>query len=99
MHHVDWFALTSQDKRCIQSQTTLVSPFKPVTTRALKRTTWSECEMQEVQVPASAPIKAIQLASVLNHIRQNNVSYLLAVLISHMLGLTEQVVSYGQGMC
>jgi len=45
------------------------------------------------------PVKAIQIASVLQHLRQNNVSYLLAVLIGHMLGLTEQVVSYGQGMC
>ena len=48
---------------------------------------------------APAPLKTIQIASVLNHIRQNNVSYLLAVLIGHMLGLTEQVINYGQGMC
>jgi len=48
---------------------------------------------------AATPVKAIQIASVLNHIRQNNVSYLLAVLIGHMLGLTEQVINYGQGMC
>lgn len=53
--------------------------------------------MEELQAPS--PIKAIQLASVLQHLRQNNVSYLLAVLIGHMLGLTEQVISYGQGMC
>lgn len=55
--------------------------------------------MEELPAPGAAPIKAIQLASVLQHLRQNNVSYLLAVLIGHMLGLTEQVISYGQGMC
>ena len=55
--------------------------------------------MQELPGNTAAPLKAIQLASVLQHIRQNNVSYLLAVLIGHMLGLTEQVISYGQGMC
>jgi len=56
--------------------------------------------MQEIPSGDSvSPIKAIQLASVLQHLRQNNVSYLLAVLIGHMLGLTEQVISYGQGMC
>lgn len=53
----------------------------------------------EVPGTNTAPVKAIQIASVLNHIRQNNVSYLLAVLIGHMLGLTEQVINYGQGMC
>jgi hypothetical protein len=53
----------------------------------------------EIPSNSTAPIKAIQLASVLQHIRQNNVSYLLAVLIGHMLGLTEKVVDYGQGMC
>jgi len=51
------------------------------------------------QVPAPSPIKAIQIASILSHVRQNNVSYLLAVLIGHMLGLTDKVVTYGQGMC
>jgi len=55
--------------------------------------------MEQLPVAPVSPIKAIQFASILNHIRQNNVSYLLAVLISHMLGVTEQVVTYGQGMC
>ena len=53
----------------------------------------------EVPTEAVAPLKAIQIASLLSHVRQNNVSYLLAVLIGHMLGLTEKVVDYGQGMC
>ena len=54
-----------------------------------------------MEVPGTdiAPAKAIQIASVLQHLRQNNVSYLLAVLIGHMLGLTDKVVTYGQGMC
>jgi len=55
--------------------------------------------MDQVPQAIEAPLKAIQIASVLQHLRQNNVSYLLAVLIGHMLGLTEKVVDYGQGMC
>jgi len=47
----------------------------------------------------SAPVKGIQIASVIQHVRENNVSYLLAVAIGHMLGLTDKVVTYGQGMC
>jgi len=54
-----------------------------------------------MEVPGTnvAPVKVIQIASILSHVRQNNVSYLLAVLIGHMLGLTDKVVTYGQGMC
>lgn len=55
--------------------------------------------MEETQGDSVTPAKAIQIASILSHVRQNNVSYLLAVLIGHMLGLTEKVVDYGQGMC
>jgi hypothetical protein len=53
----------------------------------------------EIPGNSTAPIKGIQLASIIQHVRENNVSYLLAVLIGHMLGLTEKVVDYGQGMC
>jgi len=54
----------------------------------------------ETDSPAEiTPLKAIQLASIVSHVRANNVSYLLCIAIGHMLGLTEQVISYGQGMC
>ena len=53
----------------------------------------------EIPGNSNAPVKAIQLASILSHIRQNNVSYLLAVIIGHMLGFTDKVIDYGQGMC
>ncbi len=55
--------------------------------------------MEPMQVPDNAPVKAIQIASIISHVRANNVSYLLAVLIGHMLGLTERVWTYGSGMC
>lgn len=44
-------------------------------------------------------VAAVRTAAVLNHVKQNNVSYLLAVLIGHMLGLTDRVIEYGSGMC
>jgi hypothetical protein len=49
--------------------------------------------------PIPAPVQAFQLASVINHVRNNNVAYLLGVLIAHMLGLLEKVWGYGSGMC
>ena len=36
--------------------------------------------------------------AVLNHVKNNNVSYLLGVLIGHMLGITDMVFEYGSGM-
>jgi len=43
--------------------------------------------------------KALKLGLVLNHIRQNNVGYLLGVLIAHQLGLLQPVFEYGAGIC
>jgi len=44
-------------------------------------------------------LSAAKVGSVVAHVKKNNVSYLLGVLIGHMLGITDQVLSYGQGMC
>jgi len=46
-----------------------------------------------------ASISAARVGSVVAHVKNNNVSYLLGILISHMLGLTDKVVEYGSGMC
>jgi uncharacterized membrane protein len=44
-------------------------------------------------------VSAAKVGSVVAHVKKNNVSYLLGILIGHMLGITDQVLSYGQGMC
>ena len=36
---------------------------------------------------------------ILQHLKNNNTSYLLGVLIAHALGLLEPVMTYGQGIC
>jgi hypothetical protein len=43
--------------------------------------------------------KASQSASVLAHIVERRLEYLIGTLIAHQLGLIEQVVTYGSGMC
>jgi hypothetical protein len=48
---------------------------------------------------AVATTSALRWGLLLKHLRENNVSYLLAVGIAHMLGLLEPVVEYGQGIC
>lgn len=48
---------------------------------------------------AAATTAALRWGLVMQHLRQNNVSYLLLVAIAHMLGLLQPVVEYGQGIC
>ena len=43
--------------------------------------------------------KASQGASVLAHIVERRLEYLIGTLIAHQLGLIESVVTYGSGMC
>jgi len=50
-------------------------------------------------IDTNTAVVASKGAAVLNHVKNNNVSYLLGVLIGHMLGITEMVLQYGQGMC
>jgi len=50
-------------------------------------------------IDTNTAVAATKSAAVLNHVKNNNVSYLLGVLIGHMLGITEMVFQYGQGMC
>jgi hypothetical protein len=50
-------------------------------------------------VTAVATTSALRWGLLLKHLRENNVSYLLAIGIAHMLGLLEPVVEYGQGIC
>lgn len=38
-------------------------------------------------------------ATILEHVKENNLAYLLAVLISYQMGLLDQVVTYGTGIC
>jgi len=58
--------------------------------------------MNSSEVPMTAvetTVSAVKIGSILSHIRNNNVSYLLGIGIAHMLGITEQVWNYGSGMC
>jgi len=43
--------------------------------------------------------QAAKVLSVLKHVRENNLSYLMGVFVLHSMGLLEQVFAYGQGMC
>jgi len=43
--------------------------------------------------------QAAKVLSILKHVKENNVSYLLGMFVLHSMGVLEQVLTYGQGMC
>ena len=53
----------------------------------------------EATSAAVATTTALRWGLLVKHFRENNVSYLLAIGIAHMLGLLEPVVEYGAGIC
>jgi len=44
-------------------------------------------------------VKGTQGASVLAHIVERRLEYLIGTLIAHQLGLLDQLMTYGSGMC
>ena len=51
------------------------------------------------QEDSTQVVQAAKVLSILKHVRENNVSYLLGVFVLHSMGFLEQAVSYGSGMC
>jgi len=48
---------------------------------------------------ADAAMDTARAVSIIEHVKENNIAYLLGVLISYQMGLLDQVVTYGTGVC
>lgn len=44
-------------------------------------------------------LKAARTAAALNHLRNNRIEYLVLLVFSHMLGLTDVLVQKASGVC
>ena len=44
-------------------------------------------------------IKAAKSAAALNHLKNNRIEYLVLLVFSHMLGLTDVLISRASGVC
>jgi len=44
-------------------------------------------------------VQAAKVLSILKHVRDNNVSYLLGAFVLHSMGVLDSALTYGQGMC
>lgn len=40
-----------------------------------------------------------KMITIFEHVKQNNVAYLIAIFVSHQLGILDQVITFGSGMC
>lgn len=40
-----------------------------------------------------------KMITIFEHVKQNNVAYLIAIFVSHQLGILDQVIIFGSGMC
>jgi len=52
-----------------------------------------------IQPEASEVISATRIATMLEHIKRNNIAYLLGVFMMHTAGATSAAVEYGAGIC
>ena len=48
---------------------------------------------------AATAAETVKLIKVVEHIKQNNVAYLLGVLITYQLGILDSVITYASGIC
>lgn len=44
-------------------------------------------------------VDTARVASILQHVKENNIAYLLAVLISYQIGILDKMITYGNGVC
>ncbi len=50
--------------------------------------------------PESFPVKdTVTTASILTHVKNNRIEYLLALGLLHLLGISDRVLAYGTGIC
>ena len=51
---------------------------------------------QETEVVAD---DLVGVAKLLNNIKENNVTYMVALLVAYQIGILDKVITYGSGMC
>lgn len=50
-------------------------------------------------VPEQEIKNGVQIASIVAHVKENNVAYLVALLLAHTLGLLQEAQTYAAGIC
>ena len=50
-------------------------------------------------VESNQVVQAARMATVIQHVRENNIAYLIGLFISHQMGILDKVFTYGAGIC
>lgn len=53
----------------------------------------------EQQITTEAVKTGVTIATIIAHIRQNNISYLIGVYVAYSMGLLSEVSSHAAGIC
>lgn len=54
--------------------------------------------MTDTEVISTAT-DATRVASIIAHVKENNIAYLVGILISYQMGILENAYTYGSGIC
>lgn len=53
----------------------------------------------ETQIAANTVKDAVTTASILTHVKNNRIEYLLVIGLLHLLGISDRVLTHASGMC
>jgi hypothetical protein len=56
-------------------------------------------ELSSTTEAVNAAADMTRAATLMQHVKENNIAYLIGILISYQMGLLDQVVTYGSGVC
>ena len=55
--------------------------------------------VSEAESAAKAVVQNARLAAVIQHMRTNNISYIIGTFVAWQMGLLDTVITYGSGVC
>ena len=55
--------------------------------------------MQPAAETVTTVTNGVKVATAIDHLRNNRIEYLLVLILSHFLGLTERLLNHASGVC
>ena len=55
--------------------------------------------MSDKEIIAESAGESVKLIKMVEHIKENNVAYLLGVVITYQMGILDSVMKYASGIC
>ena len=55
--------------------------------------------VSEAETAANTIVKNARMAMIIEHMRTNNLSYIVGTFVAWQMGLLDSVITYGSGIC